>query len=122
GSETLEGNQAPPDIVGALMGQEIADQGATMSRDDPGPIFRIGTERVPLGGVDLITNEAGDARHGLSPESVERAGREGEHAESHDGARVHLAAVQSVSGASGQPHGAIGYSPEAQNGSIAVEP
>src|SRR5580700_11247028 len=55
--ERPERNQAPRDVIGALMRQEIADQMSATARNDVGPIFGIGFEGSALKRVDFVANK-----------------------------------------------------------------
>lgn len=61
-SKTIEGNQAPRDIIGTLMRKKVPDKMAAATRDDLSPILRILLELVPLERIDLIANETGNRR------------------------------------------------------------
>ena len=64
--KTLERDQSPRDVVGALVRQEITDQIPTTAGNDPAPVFGVLTERFALGRVDVVADEARDG-HGDSP-------------------------------------------------------
>src|SRR5215472_6633791 len=66
GGERIEGNQTPRDIVRPLMGKKISYQVTSAAGDDAAPILGVLPELVPLEGIDLIADEAGD-RHGGPP-------------------------------------------------------
>jgi methylase of polypeptide subunit release factors len=49
--------------------QEIANQVATTSGNDPSPVFRVFFERIALKRIDLVSNEAGNPHLFLPPPS-----------------------------------------------------
>src|SRR6185312_3305562 len=61
GGQAVETADDPPaDIVRALPGQEVADQGGAAARNDPAPPGGIFLERIALIGIDLISDDADD--------------------------------------------------------------
>ena len=56
-------DQAPGFVVAALAWQEVAEQAAAQARDDAAPILGLAAELLALEGIDVVTDEAGDA-HG----------------------------------------------------------
>src|SRR5215469_3137983 len=68
GGQIIEGNQAPGDVVCALVRKKISNQVATASRNDACPGFRILPKCVLLERINLIADEAGNS-HGRSPHS-----------------------------------------------------
>lgn len=64
GSESIEGDQTPGDIVGSFVGEKVADEMSSATRDDVAPVFCILVEFVSLERVDLVTDEACDL-HGV---------------------------------------------------------
>src|SRR5215472_1928414 len=68
GGQIIEGNQAPGDVVCALVRKKISNQVAAASRNDACPGFRILPKCVLLERINLIADEAGNS-HGRSPHS-----------------------------------------------------
>src|SRR5215472_10894836 len=66
GGERIEGDQTPRDIVRPLMGKKISYQVTSAAGNDAAPILGVLLELVPLEGIDLVADEAGD-RHGGPP-------------------------------------------------------
>src|ERR1700757_1814172 len=54
--KAVEGNQPPGNIVGALVGQEVAHQTATTPRDDAAPVFCVLFEGFPLVWIDFVSD------------------------------------------------------------------
>src|SRR5574337_2015117 len=76
GGEAVECDQAPADIVGALPRQEIADQVPAAAGNDAPPVFGVFAERVTVGGIDFVTDDADDA-HVAAPVHGGRRGKGG---------------------------------------------
>ena len=89
GSEAVEGNQSPGDIVSAFIGKEVSDKMAAAARNDAAPVLSVFLEPVSLKRIDLVTNETRDS-HRLPPAvwlgqpnrtALESAGSKGSHQE-----------------------------------------
>ncbi len=60
GGQAIERNQTPGNVVCAFVRQKVPDKVAAASRNDAAPIRSIFLECVPLEGIDLVADEAGD--------------------------------------------------------------
>src|ERR1700730_870957 len=63
----LELDEAPGDVIGALIREKVAHQMATAARNDPAPAIRVGLEGRALEWVDLVPNQARDAHREVAP-------------------------------------------------------
>ena len=59
-----ETDHSPGYIVGPFVGEKVSDELASAAGNDSSPVLGVNLERGPLKGVDLITDEAGDAHCG----------------------------------------------------------
>jgi len=62
--QARERDQAPGDVVRALVWQEAANEIAAAARDDAAPVPGVGGERGALCRVDLEADEAADLGYG----------------------------------------------------------
>src|SRR5579872_257548 len=60
GSETRKRDEAPPDVVGPLVRQEIAYEVSPTFGNDAPPVARVLREGVALKRIDLIPDDARD--------------------------------------------------------------
>lgn len=58
GTEAVEGDESPGDVVCALVRKKIANQMASAARNDAAPVFGVLLECVALEWINLIANHA----------------------------------------------------------------